>query len=242
VNLYVLAKQTSDIAAANGFDAPTFDNLPTKVAFAMTELCEAADAKDDRTAFTEELVDAVMRILGILYPVWGDDWTASRVEQRRRPPPGVFCVAFDPVEVLLFAPFRHLCRAVEDWRHNLRGDVKIDLELALLGAVAPGGLFGPGPRLVDRAEAREEQGARASARQSEERGMTFGDDEPGSLFDDEVEPEEEVDVFEPDEAREDEVEEDRPTDFDDPPLDEDFDDDGVIEDDDLPYEKVMRAT
>jgi hypothetical protein len=71
--------------------------------------------------------------------------------------------------------------------------------------------------------------------------MTFGDDEPGSLFDDEVEPEEEVDVFEPDEAREDEVE-DRPTDYDDPPLDEDFDDDGVIEDDDLPYEKVMRAT
>jgi hypothetical protein len=132
VNLYVLAKQTSDVAAANGFDVPTFDNLPTKVAFAMTELFEAADAKDDRTAFTEELADAVMRILGILYPVWGDDWTASRVEQRRRPPPGAFCAAFDPVEVLLFAPFRHLCRAVEDWRYNLRGDVKIDLELALL--------------------------------------------------------------------------------------------------------------
>lgn len=62
--LYELAKQTTDVAVANGFDRPTWDTLPVKIALVMTEIDEAAGvvrADGGDAALAEELADVALR-------------------------------------------------------------------------------------------------------------------------------------------------------------------------------------
>lgn len=134
MNLHALAQQSSEIAKQNGFDDPTWDTLPMKVMLGVTEIVEAVDA-DEFNALIEELADIALRTLAILHCVWGDSWSASRIEDRRQYD---LLRTFQPLEVLLFPTLRYIARAVEDWRHAIgftdirKTDAKINLELALL--------------------------------------------------------------------------------------------------------------
>jgi len=76
----------------------------------------------------EELADTAIRILDILYSVWGTDWADRTLDAFEIKPEGGL---FEPGEVALWKPLRLLCRGVEAWRDERRTDVRIALELAL---------------------------------------------------------------------------------------------------------------
>jgi hypothetical protein len=135
MNLHALALECSAIAEANGFDVPTWENLPTKVMFIITEIVEAADARDSPEALAEEFADIAIRTLSILERVWGAEWSSSRIETRRP----TTLSRFDTIEVLLWPATTHYAKCIEDWRHgektNAKGEktnAKIHLEMALL--------------------------------------------------------------------------------------------------------------
>lgn len=129
MSIYELAKSIRETNEKNGFDKPTWDNLPTKVMFAVTELDEGMDAITGEGAdpLTEELADTAIRILDILHSIWGDEWADRTTESKR-----VRCESvFEPGEVALWRPLRMLCKGVECWRHEKKSDVRIALEMAL---------------------------------------------------------------------------------------------------------------
>jgi hypothetical protein len=128
MNLHKLAKECSEIAKQNGFDDPTWDTLPTKVMLVVTEIVEAIQASKPEE-LVEEFADIALRTLAILHCVWGDDWSTSRVEERRRHD---HVLTFQTRESLLFPVLNHLACAVDDWRHSRKVDAKIRLERALL--------------------------------------------------------------------------------------------------------------
>jgi len=104
-----LAKSIRETNEKNGFDCPSWDNLPNKVMFAVTELDEGMDAisGEGKDPLHEELADTAVRILDILYAVWGDEWddrTGSPMQGH------LHCEAtFTPGQVLLWTPLRLLC-------------------------------------------------------------------------------------------------------------------------------------
>lgn len=122
------ARRIREVNEANGFDAPTWENLPVKVMLVVTELDEGLQAVepggDDN--LLEELADAAIRLVDILEAVNYGSWAArSSVYELES-------CKFKPLETLLVPTLRWLCRAVEDWRKEKRTDAQICLEYALL--------------------------------------------------------------------------------------------------------------
>jgi hypothetical protein len=130
IDLKKVAKEAGEIAAANGFDRPTWDNVVAKLAFAMTELDEAHDGAygiGDGAPLSEELADTAIRLLAILYGIWGDDW-GDRVTNRTPKPINTWV----PVEVLLWPALSRICKAIEARRHDQNSRVCQWIELAIL--------------------------------------------------------------------------------------------------------------
>jgi hypothetical protein len=127
--LHALAAECDAVNRANGFDVPTFDNLPGKIAMVFTELNEADDEQDNgEAAVHEEIADAAVRVLSTLHAVWGEDW-ADRATHFRH----VYCrTAYAPIETLLKPTFKQLCLALEAWRREQRVDARLALEMAVL--------------------------------------------------------------------------------------------------------------
>lgn len=128
--LYELAKDIRETNEHNCFDRPTWNTIPAKIMFAVTELNEGMDAilGVGEDPLTEELADTAIRILDILYSVWGTDWADRTLDAFEIKPEGGL---FEPGEVALWKTLRLLCRGVEAWRYERRSDVRIALELAL---------------------------------------------------------------------------------------------------------------
>lgn len=124
------AKECNAIAAANGFDLPTWDNLPIKLMLVVTELHEAADGARgsfDNFNLPEELADIAIRLLSILHSLFSSKWEAEydySDEQQRE-------YKFDSLEHNLFHISRSLAEAVENWRSNDVEMTKFWLEVSL---------------------------------------------------------------------------------------------------------------
>lgn len=131
-DLHVLARELRKVNVSNGFDAVTWESVPAKLMFTVTELDEGMEAIDGTGAdpLSEELADAAIRILDILTTLWDDDWSDRTNGLRRENPPSVVA-AFQPGEVALWRVLRMICKAVEAWRYDRRDDVRIALELAI---------------------------------------------------------------------------------------------------------------
>jgi hypothetical protein len=128
-NLKQVAKQCDEIAIANGFERPSWDNLVIKLAFAITELDEARDGAHGtgEDPLAEELADTAIRLLSVLVAIWGDDW-GDRVTHRHVS----LNSAFAHIEVLLWPIVGHICKAMEARRHDNRSRVCQWIELAIL--------------------------------------------------------------------------------------------------------------
>lgn len=128
--LHELAEKIRETNSSNCFDRPTWNTIPAKIMFAVTELNEGMDAivGVGEDPLTEELADTAIRILDILHSVWGKDWADRTVDVLDLKHEGG---VFEPGEVALWKPLRLLCRGVEAWRYERRSDVRIALELAL---------------------------------------------------------------------------------------------------------------
>ena len=131
-----LAARSNQIATANGFDQPSWKNLPIKIMLIITELDEGVDYVNGGTGepLSEELADATIRLLSILHALYEDAW------HERSPALSVPCSPFQRPESLFWAPIvRPLCRAVETWRHDNAADTQTWLELTLTGLIAVAG-------------------------------------------------------------------------------------------------------
>lgn len=130
MTIYDLAKSIRETNEKNGFDRPTWDNLPVKLMLVVTELDEGVGAirgySDD--PLTEELADAAIRILDVLYSVWDTSWSDRASSVAVEASHGLI---FVPLEVLLWDVLRYLSQAVEFWRHENQDDSRIALEMAL---------------------------------------------------------------------------------------------------------------
>jgi NTP pyrophosphatase (non-canonical NTP hydrolase) len=135
MNLKELAVEIRETNDANGFEAPTWDRLLSKLMLVVTELDEAVAAVkgDGKDPLEEELADAAIRLIDILKAVWGDDWNERDGDGGGTP--------FERIEVMLWKPLTMVCRAAEQWRYDNRTDVRIAIELALAA------LFGLASRL-----------------------------------------------------------------------------------------------
>lgn len=129
MKLHQIAKEVDEVAAANGFDRPTVENLPVKVVMTITELHEAREAcmgEEGADPLAEELADVAIRTMSILSGVWGEAW-ADRTKD--------FTTTHDNVwmspEKALWRILRPLCQAVECWRKDHLLDTRIALEFAL---------------------------------------------------------------------------------------------------------------
>ncbi len=141
-DLHVLAKDLAASAAKRGFQSTTWENLPGKLMFMVSEMFEALDEalvvefamcsvgqNPDRVAsYGEELADTAIRILASLGDLYPDMWSTSRITNRTVVGPPLFRSAYKT----LFPIGKSLCVALEHWRDDERQDVMIALELALL--------------------------------------------------------------------------------------------------------------
>lgn len=129
--MHELARRCAEIAAANGFDPPTWDNFLIKAMMAITELDEGVDAVyergEDLDPFPEELADFAIRVLGMLHAMWGDDWN-NRVPRYDSKQLRWSRYRFRPVEVMLWGPLRRICKAAEAWRKDNEADTRGHLE------------------------------------------------------------------------------------------------------------------
>lgn len=129
MNLHELAAEIHKVNRANGFDDPTWENLPTKLMLVVTELDEAAQSVKgvEYDPFPEELADVAIRTLDILTTLWPGDWCNRCAESPREPDRyQVQCA-----ERTLWPLVHLLCRATEYWRYNNFTDVKITLEFLI---------------------------------------------------------------------------------------------------------------
>jgi hypothetical protein len=126
-DLHALAVSALDNILARGFVRPTFDTLPEKLMFVVTELDEA---HREMTAgrSPEEMVDVVLRLLGCLEGVWPGAWNV-----RRHHP---IATAYDRPAELLWPVIGWLTLAAQHWRDDKKTDVQIALEFALRDAWA----------------------------------------------------------------------------------------------------------
>lgn len=126
-----LAEWIRRVNQSNGFDAPTWDTLPTKLMLVVTELNEARDdvRGSGKDPLAEELADTAIRLLDILGAIWSGRWSfrgVTAVELNALGNP-----LFRSIEEVLWKPLSYVCVAVESWRHEKRDDTRIAIELAL---------------------------------------------------------------------------------------------------------------
>jgi len=105
------------------------DTVVQKLILVYTEVTEGEASvlapSPDNDPLAEELADIAIRVTGVLWGIWGDDWSV------RSPDPHVPVNPFQPIEVVLRPIRDYLTKAVEAWRKDQRVDVKVSLELAL---------------------------------------------------------------------------------------------------------------
>jgi len=123
---YDLARENLQVVLGNGFDPPTWQNLPIKVMLVITEIDEAVQAAKGGSTdpLPEELADIWIRISGILAALWEDEWAVryGKVEAES---------VYQPIELHLWPIVSWCSKAVEAWRHDHRDDTRTYLELAL---------------------------------------------------------------------------------------------------------------
>jgi len=134
-----LAKRVREINAGNGWDKPTWENLPGKLAMVFTEINEAHEEFDPSasTAFSLELADIAIRLLDCLESVWPGQWTL------RQPGPGMPGSLKDcGIAEQLWAIVDRVSEALEAWRHDNGMDTQICLEQALRAVREVSGIYG----------------------------------------------------------------------------------------------------
>jgi len=116
-----------EIINANGFEPPTWDNFTKKLILTYTEVTEAEAAVigTGQDPLGEELADIAIRVTGMLWGLWGADWT---LREGRQPAPNF---PFEPIERVLRPIRDYLTAAVEAWRKDRKDDVRIALELVI---------------------------------------------------------------------------------------------------------------
>lgn len=152
---HALAARAADGATAKGFDLPTWDNVPAKLAFVVTEIVEATEAETPE-ALIEELADIAIRLLGMIHVLTDGDW-CERMSTVRQPS-GV--VVFQPLQLHLWPILVRIRDALERWRKGDKRDCLICIELAILetercAARLQIGLLSPIVRKLEKNEARE---------------------------------------------------------------------------------------
>ncbi len=127
--LRLVAKWIDEVNEANGFTPPTWDSLPVKVVFVVTELDEAMQAIDGSgdDPIEVELADTAIRLLSILNSVFGSEWKDRTTTILKISPHNVY----EPGPVLLWHIVRPLCQTIEYWAKDNRRDALTSLELAL---------------------------------------------------------------------------------------------------------------
>lgn len=127
--LRLVAKWIDEVNEGNGFAPPTWDSLPAKVVFVVTELDEAMQAIDGSgdDPIEVELADTVIRLLSILNSVFGNEWNDRTKTVLKIAPHNVY----EPGEVLLWKVVRPLCQAIEFWAKDNRRDALTSIELGL---------------------------------------------------------------------------------------------------------------
>lgn len=129
--LHDIAKRCAATAAAKGFDACTWENLPTKLMFVVTEIDEACEAMEEdaqESKVGEELADIAIRTLVVLETLWPDDWSEGRIvgryrQTRRR---------HESPWVMLWPLLRYARIAIHHWRMDEHEYTRQSLELLLL--------------------------------------------------------------------------------------------------------------
>ena len=130
--LHALAADMDAVNRANGFDAPTIENLPGKLMLACTELAEIDEAAAGHGDLHEELADLLLRLLSVMHGTFGDGWadrvtgSIGRVVRPEKP------YAFERIETLVWPICLHLFRATERWRKQRDDDAMWHMELAVL--------------------------------------------------------------------------------------------------------------
>lgn len=128
-----VAKLVAEIAEHKGFDRCTWENLPIKLAFVMTEIDEALRELDVFPApgLPAEMADIAIRTLAVLGTLWPDSWNSSRIEGEGTQRSQVPNPHREPA--VLFRPINgHLCKAIGYWRNDNKVDTMQCLEFALL--------------------------------------------------------------------------------------------------------------
>lgn len=132
INLHETAKSCIRIADAHGFDTCTWENLPTKLMFVVSEIeeaCEAMESMDGHTNYEvgEELADIGIRTMVMIETLW-PDWSTGRIEQRKLQNK----TAFMSPQRMLWPMLRYAVGALSSWRIEERKDAQQSLELLLL--------------------------------------------------------------------------------------------------------------
>lgn len=149
MNWHKLAKYVDDINTLNGFDKPTWDNLPVKVMMVITELDELETAytgahsvvwQRDPEIYTgrevdvdvakignmdEEIADVSIRLLSLLHSVWGDSWPRPTRSWQN------WGNGMGDGPKLLWPIVHLLSEGVEFWRYDNRKKTKLCLSKAL---------------------------------------------------------------------------------------------------------------
>lgn len=120
-----LATRIQEVNDTNGWDRPTFADLPIKLMLIMTEINEMSQEVTacDNKAAQVELADVAIRTLHTLESLWPGKWVLRRGFRIPH--------AHKRIEELLWCMITPLCQATEAWRDNNEIDAMIALEYVL---------------------------------------------------------------------------------------------------------------
>ena len=129
LELKALARHVDETSVTNGFDRPTWETIPSKLMFVVSELDEALQTikHTNDEPIEVELADTAIRLLSILVAVWDHNWQDRISDLRISPAANVY----EPAEVALWRILRPLVHALERWRYDDRDGTRMSLEVAL---------------------------------------------------------------------------------------------------------------
>lgn len=117
--LRAILDDNADVAERNGFDRPTWQNVPAKLAFALTEIREADGAASsdlgDPLAWTTEILDYVLRVgavLVVVFPGWAVRATRDGVSAAAARRSALWRPAWTSLRPIAHAT----CDAIQQWR------------------------------------------------------------------------------------------------------------------------------
>lgn len=131
LDIYTFAREVLDLSIYKGFDRPTWENVPSKLMFVVSEIDEAECVKW-RGELAEELADIALRTLAILSALWDNEWS-YRVQPLVGSPESLRDQAFmlGNAPTLLWPLIRRTTSTLTAWRDGRRDDVRINLEFLL---------------------------------------------------------------------------------------------------------------